>query len=264
MSTFEFDRATEVVAGGRTEIHDGWDIGGNANGGYLLAVAARGMAILAARPDPITITGHFLAPGRPGPATVTGEVFKAGRRFVTVGAALRSGGATVVQAQGSFGDLTELAGGFEHVTGGPPDLPDYASCPPRSSAQGAFPVALMNRLDVRLHPDDVGFTAGQPSGSGTIRGWFAFADQRPVDALALLLVCDALPPAVFNLPIAAGWVPTVEYTVHVRGVPAPGPLACVFRTRFVRNGCLEEDGEVWDQEGNLVAISRQLGLLPRA
>ena len=90
----------------------------------------------------------------------------------------------------------------------------------------------------------------------------AFADGRPVDTLALLLVCDALPPAVFHLDMPAGWVPTVEYTVHVRGVPAPGPVRCVFRSQVVQGGFLNEDGEVWDSTGRLVAQSRQLGLLP--
>jgi hypothetical protein len=51
--------------------------------------------------------------------------------------------------------------------------------------------------------------------------------------------------------------------VHVRGVPAPGPLRCVFRTRFVHGGLLEEDGEVWDARDRLVAQSRQLALTPR-
>ena len=94
-------------------------------------------------------------------------------------------------------------------------------------------------------------------------GWFGFADGRPVDTLALLLICDSFLPAVFSLPVPTGWVPTIEYTVHVRGVPAPGPVRAVFRTRFVSGGYLEEDGEVWDSAGRLVAMSRQLGLVAR-
>jgi Thioesterase-like superfamily len=123
-------------------------------------------------------------------------------------------------------------------------------------------IPLMDRLAVRLHPDHTGFTRGEPSGTAEVAGWFAFADGRPIDTLALLLVCDALPPAVFNLAVAPGCVPTIEYTVHVRGVPAAGPVRCVFRSRVVQGGLLEEDGEVWDSTGRLVAMSRQLGMMP--
>jgi acyl-CoA thioesterase len=52
-------------------------------------------------------------------------------------------------------------------------------------------------------------------------------------------------------------------TTHVRAMPAPGWLRCRFTTRFVTGGLLEEDGEIWDQSGRLVALSRQLALVPR-
>ena len=42
-------------------IHPGWDIAGNANGGYLLAVAARALAGATGRPDPVTVTAHYLS-----------------------------------------------------------------------------------------------------------------------------------------------------------------------------------------------------------
>lgn len=248
----EFDTAVAVSSDGNTAIVAGWDIYGNANGGYLLALVASGMLGVAQRVDPITITGHYLAPGKPGPARVETTIIKAGRLLTTARAELIAEGRTLLHVVGSFGSVDRAAEAV-HVAGAPPELPPIAECVSRTDAQ-VDPPEFIRRLDVRLRPDNP---------PGEVAGWFAFADGRPVDTLALLLVCDSFLPAVFSLPVPTGWVPTIEYTVHVRGVPAPGPVRVVFRTRFVIGGYLEEDGEVWDSTGRLVAMSRQLGLVAR-
>jgi acyl-CoA thioesterase len=258
----QFDDATHIGADGSGAIHDGWDIGGNANGGYLMALAARGLRQLSGRPDPISVTAHYLSPGRPGPVRMEGEVVKSGRRFATVAGRLRSGDTTLMQLVGAFGDLSRSTSAYEHLAVGPPQLPPWEECVPRDRRQGAVTVPMMDRIAVRLHPEHTGFVTGDRRGVAELAGWFGFVDGRPVDTLALLMVCDAFPPAVFHLDMPPGWVPTVEYTVHVRGVPAPGPVRCVFRSQFVQGGFLNEDGEVWDSAGRLVAQSRQLGLTP--
>lgn len=125
-------------------------------------------------------------------------------------------------------------------------------------------MGLMSRLDMRIHPDDTGFGRGEPKGDPHMRGWFAFADGRPSDPLSLLLTADAFPPVMFNLFGMRGWVPTVEMTVHLRAVPAPGPILCEFRSHVVQGGLWEEDGVMWDSDGSVVAMSRQLALAPLA
>ncbi|HEU4842043.1 MAG TPA: thioesterase family protein [Ilumatobacteraceae bacterium] len=261
--SFASDTAVEPdgAARYRAEIHPGWDIGGNANGGYLLTIAVRAMREAAGRPDPVTVTAHYLAPGRPGPATVGTEVVKEGRAFSTVSAWLASGDRRLLQTIGTFGDLAD-ASGPERVDAEPPDLPSPDDCV-KVVPQEPFPPPFMNHVDLRLHPDDAGFAAGSPSGEPRVRGWFRLPDGEPMDTVALLLATDAFPPTAFNARLPVAWTPTVELTAHVRACPEPGWLRCSFTTRFVTGGFLEEDGEVWDDTGRLVAQSRQLALIPR-
>ncbi len=80
--------------------------------------------------------------------------------------------------------------------------------------------------------------------------------------MALLLVVDALPPVTFDLGLP-GWAPTLELTAHVRARPAEGWAIVRHATRNISGGHFEEDCEVWDSGGRLVAQSRQLALIPR-
>ena len=266
-SQFESDtavrRAGATTSGGvryEAEVAPGWDIGGNANGGYLLAIAGRAMADAVERP-PLSITAHYLAPAPAGACTVEVDVVRAGRRTATATASLRQGDRELIRVLGTFAEQT--SDGPVMVTADPLELPPYDRCAdPPSGSEGPRP-AIQDRLAVRLRPEDAGFRAGRPSGRAEMAGWFAFRDERPIDAFGLLLAADAMPPAIFNTDLPVAWVPTLELTVHVRGVPAPGPLACVFRSRFVHGGLLEEDGELFDSTGALVAMSRQLALTPR-
>ena len=148
-------------------------------------------------------------------------------------------GAPILQVVGSFGDLSQPTRRTSTSPSGRPSCRRWRSACRATADQGTVRVAMMDRLAVRLHPDHVGWVTGDRRGVAEIAGWFGFADGRPLDTLALLMVCDAFPPAVFHLDMPPGWVPTVEYTVHVRGVPAPGPVRCVFRSQFVQGGFLE-------------------------
>ena len=264
MTIGPFAAATAVTPRGSgsyaAEVQPGWDIAGNANGGYLLAICARALRDATGRPDPVTITGHYLAPGRPGPVDVTADLVKEGKRFATGRATMVAPDRPLLTVLGTFGDLSDVQEDLL-VDGAPPDLPPIDSCI-RVEATDTFPPPFMGKVRLDLHPDDVAF-AGERSGIARIRGWFQLVEDEPIDTIAMLCALDAFPPTIFNTHLPVAWTPTVELTCHVRARPTPGPLRCRFTTRFVTGGFLEEDGEIWDLDGRLVAQSRQLALVPR-
>ena len=259
-----FSTATTVTATGdhyEAEIVPGWDILGNANGGYLMALGGRAMAA-ASRPHPVTLTAHFLSPGKSGPISIHPQSLKAGRRFNTMRATVRGGGKNLIELLGAFTEL-DTVDGVVRVDAEPPTLPEPEDCVAVVPHESGFPPPLMGRVDMRLHPEDADLYQGVPSGKPLVRGWIRLANEEPIDAFGLMLMADAFPPTVFNADLPVNWVPTLEMTTQIRGIPEPGWLRCKFSTRFMTGGVLEEDGEIWDSSGRLVALSRQLALMPR-
>lgn len=262
MSLVEATAATETAPGEwKAEIHDGWDIGGRANGGYLMALAGRTMLMASGRTRPASITAHFLRPGIAGPVTLQTEVVKEGRQLSTVTAQLAAE-KPILQLIGGFTDSAGQPNPQDRILAEPPDLPAPEECLQIEESEEGFPPPLMRWLDLRLHPADNFYEAG-PTGTPLIRGWLRLRNDEPWDTIGLLLAADALPPTVFNSGLQIAWTPTVEMTVHIRGVPKPGWLRCNFSSRFITGGYIEEDGELWDESGTLVAQSRQLALVPR-
>ena len=99
-------------------------------------------------------------------------------------------------------------------------------------------------------------------------GWIRLAEPRLVDAPLLVTFADGWPPSLFS-HLARGpsrGIPTVDLTVHFRStLPLTGArpddwTLVTFRTRVVREGFLEEDGELWSRDGRLLAHSRQLAV----
>ena len=240
-----------------------WTIGGRPNGGYLLAAMARAArsALASAEgpdhPHPVTATAHYVTSPSPAPAEVHTEVLRRGRRMSHVRARLEQQGSPAVEAMFTLGRHDPGAQSWWSDLEAP-SLPPIDECvPAQGVGPGGVELAIMNRVHVRLDPATAGFTAGRPSGRAEVRGWLAFADGREPDPLALLYAADSFPPATLELA-TLGWVPTLELTVYVRGVPAPGPLMVRQRARLVQADLVDEVCHVWDSRGRLVAQATQL------
>lgn len=262
-----FATASSVFGGPsswKADIPEGWDIFGITNGGFLMAVATRAMGGEATGRQLISATGSYLNPVGPGPVGIDVAVLKTGRSLSTLRATLTRDDKDLLCVIGVFAETDRLKPDEDLVIGEPPALPAPEECMRALPSEGGpLPPPFTSKVEVRVDPRDAIAPDGRPSGHAVMRGWFRLLDDESLDAHAVVLATDALPPAIFNSPYPAGWTPTIDLTVQVRNPRPEGWLACRFSTRFVTDGMLEEDGEIWDQTGRLVALSRQLALVPR-
>jgi acyl-CoA thioesterase len=245
------DRAGEYAA----TLTDRWDgLGGTVNGGYMLATATRALGLRVPFPDPIVVSGFFLRPGTAGPATIGTTVVRSGKTTAFGEAVLTQDGKEIIRATAAFATLG--LDGPVFLGAAQPDLPPPRDCV-RLPAGGLGRASIAERIEFRS-AELPGWARGEPTGYPSSEFWMRFADGRDADLLALPLLVDSTAPSVLELGATSS---TIQLTVHLRAHPAPGWLACRATTRYVSGGYHEEDFEIWDSAGTMVAQSRQLALL---
>jgi acyl-CoA thioesterase len=257
---FEFDAATSLTGDGavfHATLTDQWSGMGGVNGGFMLALLTQGMARVTSFPDPIVVSGFYLRPGSPGPAEIRTELIRSGRTTAFTQASLWRDGKETVRATAAFTDLDKAGDPVPPVFAGDtaPALPPPDDC--FHLEAGAIPgVSIASRIEHRA-VEEPGWFKGAPSGNPAAEFYMRFRDGREPDMVSLPLFVDAAAPVVLEV---AGLSTTVELTVHLRARPVPGWLSCRAVTRYVAGGYHEEDFEIWDSSGQLVAQSRQLAL----
>jgi acyl-CoA thioesterase len=260
MSAFDadtaVDRTDEALFG--AAVTDRWNrLLGGPLGGYLVAICLRALGEVLPFPDPLVMSAFFLRPGEVGPAQVQTELARAGRRTASGEARLIQNGKERIRLVATFADLRQRSGRTT-VLNAPPELPrpEEAINPLEEIPTGAATVA--QRVEFRT-AQPPGWLRGKPTDRPAGELWVRLADIRDPDLMAVALLVDAIPLAVLELGEPGST--TLELTVHFRAHPAPGWLACRNATRHVIDGLHEEDAEIWDSRGALVAQSRQLAML---
>lgn len=248
----------------RGEIQPGWDIVGVANGGYLMAMVSRAISAEANGHPPVSISAHFTRPVSAGIASIEVSQIKSGRTFSTYRAMMSRDDQPSMTAIATVASDDRRSAEVEMADGHPPNLPPIQACAHANPSQHApFPPPFVGNVDLRIHPDDSRMGTEGRSQQALVRGWLRLLDDEPIDSFGLILAADALPPAVFNADMPLSWTPTLELTTHILDPAPKGWLRCAFRTQFVHAGLLAEDGEIWDEKDRLVALSRQLALVPQ-
>jgi len=258
------------------------------NGGVLIATVLRAVLDCSPLPHPVATSAHFLRVARLAPAEIHVTWLKTGRTAATARATLIQAGEPVLEMTVTTGTVPVsgpapgAAGGNAHAWNGqakpapadvelnwtdaPPALPPVEECvelgPWRGTVAPDGTAGYAAQIRMLFDPAVIGWVHDEPSGLPEMRGYFGLREDREPDALLLALAVDGLPPVVFGLG-ATGWAPTVELTMYMRMVPAAGPLRVAARCRHVSGGWFDEEAEVWDSAGNLVAQSRQIARVGR-
>lgn len=262
-SLYDFDADSQVSAEEngvhKATITDRWHaLGGGPNGGYLLGVCLRALGQKMAFSDPLVASAYFLRPGVVADADVTTELIRTGRRVGTGSATLSQEGKERLRVTATFGDL-EQAGGRTLLVNKAPDLPAPEDCVDPLNGEGLPGVSITERVEYRF-AEMPGWWQGKPIDVPSMEFWMRFKDGRDPDLVSLPTLVDAAPPAVLAVGEFAS--STLELTVHLRAKPAPGWVACRASTRHLVGGYHEEDFEIWDSRGVLVAQARQFAMLP--
>lgn len=239
------------------EIPQDWTQGRTTFGGLLAAVAIRGLQTAAQGRPLRSFLMDYLAPTTPGALNVMVETLRVGRSLLHTRATLLQEGQTRAVLLGAFGDARDSK--LRQETGFAPksDLPteQLVRLP---YIEGAMP-AYTQHFDYRWTSQH-GLFSGAPEGK--LSGFVRALDADRVDCAVLATLIDSFPPPVLTQLRAPAPASTVTWMVnfpHFRPSIALNEF-CRYESVTVsaNGGYAGVDTKLWDNDGHLLADSRQL------
>lgn len=261
----EHAAAARVVAGrGRAEsvreiaVDRSWWAWAGAHGGHLAALALDAMRdTLFERSDSgrsvRTVNAHFLRPVDDRPFVLATTVEHAGRGTSVASFRAEQAGDPVLLGSAVFGARRP---GPDQDGGPAPTVAPVEACAPLGLPVELVPFA--RRLEIRPATATLPLSG---AADAELTAWIRFADGRPLDAAAVVVLADALPPALFARWTRPRPVPSAELTVHFGDAlddgPVPGWALVRIRTEHAGSGWAMDDSAVWTPDGRLLALGRQ-------
>lgn len=258
--TLSFDADTALTPLGEggygAQVWSRWYAAAGANGGFVAALLLRAMRDELHHPElPVrSLTVHYARGALEGPVRIDVTVERIGRTLATVSSRLVNAESKLVAfAVAAFGATRP---GPEWNDLRRPEAPPPSTLAPLPEGAGA---GFWSNYDVRRV---WGASPFEPQTGDVLGGWIRTAEPRPLDELSVAAFADAWFPVAFTRMAERMGVPTVDLTIHFRG-PIPATEAfCLafFKSNVSQDGYVEEDGEIWSEDGVLLAQSRQLSL----
>jgi len=258
---FTDDTAVSRVGAGRFRgtIVPEWFGPPGPNGGFIAALILRAIRAEIADPSrhPRSLTLHYLAPPVAGEAEIEVTVERSGGSASSCSARMVQGGRTTTLALGVLSVDYEPAMSWDPE---PPAAPPADGIDALGFGTGDGVPPIFEQLETRPVWGSLPFTGGEEPVTG---GWLRSRGDGEMSPELVALYTDAWWPAPFSVMTTFAPAPTLELTIHFRAKPDPSDtLALVrFRAEASIDGLFDEQGEVWDRNGRLLAQSRQLALL---
>ena len=139
------------------------------------------------------------------------------------------------------------------------DKKDYVKMNYDKISKGFTP-AFIQQLECLVHPEHAWWNRESDNDKDNEARCSAFLEMEggTPDQFCLSFYSDILPPVVSNKYGPLGWIPTITLTTHIRQLPSTSEVYADFKATDINKGYFEQDCNIWDLNGNLVASSRQL------
>lgn len=235
----------------RAHLDPSWRAWSGVHGGVVAGLLLTAASQQRPGHRPRALTVQFLAPAVPGDVALTALVQRESSSSCTTTAKLLlSDGRTAVQAVLSSGRARRGAAAG-HVP--PPDALEPDLCPVLPVPVEFLPFS--QHLEFRLASPVAPL---QGADVPQLVCWIRFRAGGTLDAAALAVLADAMPPALYAVLTAPVAVPTVELQlVYPAGEPVTGWVLCRITTRTSGDGWCVDDSESWAPDGRLLVMARQ-------
>lgn len=247
------------VAGFSTEIPQDWAQGRTTFGGLLAAIAIRALQPCAQGRPMRSFIMDCVSSTLPGEVRVIPEVLRVGSTLLHTRATLLQQGKVCAVLQGTFGDSRTSKLRLEGTRAPESNLPpeQLVRLP---FIEGAMP-AYTQHFDYRWTSQH-GLFSG--AAEGKLSGYVRAIDADRIDSAVIAALIDSFPPAVLTQLRAPAPSSTVTWMVSFTHARPAIAINKFFRYESVTTSALDGyagiDTKLWDDEGLLLADSRQLVL----
>lgn len=271
--SFELDEAIKITPDSKdrntynANLQSEWCIGQVPHGGYLLSVILNALQVHArmhhadlGQTDPVQLHAAFVIKAQAGPARVVVEEIKIGRGYSNYKAVLQQqDGSTWI----NLIHTSSVMGSFSKEQG-PSLVTTERKIPQRSNCKEVPPVYS----EFRRVANKFQYWEPAPHVNPAVQEqWLAFRDRRPMDILAMGLICDLMTPLPLRvLPNERGWYPTLTLDLQFKKAPAAeGQFTYLeVESESIQGGRFDITTRCYDVNHDLIAISKHAALMVSA